>query len=156
MILKDLAHLQKFRNEFSEHKLRLVVTNGVFDILTRGHCAFLKQAQEMGDFLLVGINSDRAVKELKGEKRPVNNQEARAEVLDSLKWVDAVCIFDNVRATEFLELARPNIYVKASDYSLETLNPQEKLALEKTGAIIMFLNFLDGYSTTNTIKRLNE
>lgn len=154
MIFQDSQSLISWRGQFDSTHKRLVITNGVFDILHSGHVKFLKAAKELGDFLLVGINSDSSVKQLKGDSRPINNELARAEVLDSLKSVDGVYIFDSVRCNEFIDLARPNIYTKASDYSLETLNFEEKLSLEKSGAIIIFLNFIDGFSTTSIINKI--
>ena len=112
--------------------------------------------EDGGGFLLVGLNSDNSVKQLKGNDRPINTQNARAEVLDAIKYVDGIYIFDSIRCTEFIELAKPDIYVKASDYSIDTLNIEERLALEEIGSIIVFTNYIDGYSTTKTIEKIKS
>ena len=149
---ESLSGCRRTLNAFSNN--RIVITNGCFDLITLGHCKFLKRARALGDFLIVGINSDASVKKLKGESRPINHQEARAEVLDSLRCVDGVYIFDDVRCNKFIDIVKPNIYCKASDYSLETINYEEKESLDKCGTAIVFLNFIEGYSTTKIIEKM--
>tara|TARA_R100000808_G_scaffold5412_1_gene16516 strand:+ start:313 stop:783 length:471 start_codon:yes stop_codon:yes gene_type:complete len=134
------------------HK-KLVVTNGCFDILHVGHVKYLQKAREFGDALLVGLNGDDSVRELKGSNRPINNQEDRAEVLRALSCVDFVHIFEDTRATNFLKEFKPDIYAKAGDYTLETLYPPERCALELMGSKIVFLPFIEGKSTTNILKK---
>ena len=135
---------------------RLVVTNGCFDLLHVGHVRFLQAARALGDALAVGVNGDTSVRALKGAGRPLNNEQDRAEVLAALAGVDYVAIFQEVRATEFLKQVRPAIYVKGGDYKAETLNAEERDALEKAGAEIRIIPFEPGYSTTALMKRMNS
>ena len=107
-----------------------------------------------GDALIVGINGDESVRSLKGSGRPVNNQNDRAEMIAALECVDLVVIFPEMRATKFLELAAPDIYVKGGDYNPESLNPEEREILRKIGAKIDIVPFERGYSTSDLLKRL--
>lgn len=132
----------------------LVVTNGCFDLLHAGHVTYLENARNHGVSLLVGVNDDAAVRALKGNNRPINPGEDRALVIAALESVSAVCIFPNVRATDFLALAAPNIYVKGGDYTVESLNIDERRAVETVGGRIVIIPFLEGRSTTATIKRM--
>ena len=134
---------------------RLVVTNGCFDLLHVGHIRYLQAARALGDALAVGVNGDASVRSLKGAGRPLNNEQDRAEVLAALAGVDYVAIFQEVRATEFLEQVRPAIYVKGGDYKAETLNAEERDALQKAGAEIRIIPFEPGYSTTALMERMN-
>ena len=117
---------------------RLVVTNGCFDLLHVGHVTYLETARQQGDALLVGLNGDAAVRQLKGPDRPVN-PERRAAVLAALESVDGVCIFAEPTATRFLAAARPDIYVKGGDYTLDTLNQEERRTVEQAGGKIVFI-----------------
>src|ERR1700747_229967 len=105
---------------------RLVATNGCFDLLHVGHVRYLQAARALGDFLAVGLNGDRSVRELKGTARPITTESDRAEVLAALQCVDLVTIFPQIRATQFIVAIRPAIYVKGGDYSSETLNEEER------------------------------
>ncbi len=135
---------------------RLVVTNGCFDLLHAGHVAYLEAARAQGDRLLVGLNDDQGVRALKGKGRPLNPEMDRATVLAGLACVDAVCIFTGHQATRFLELARPDVYVKGGDYTLETLDPEERQAVARAGGRIVLIPFVPGKSTTGLIARLAE
>ncbi len=135
---------------------KLVATNGCFDLLHPGHVRYLGAARSLGDALVVGVNGDASVRELKGKDRPLNNERDRAEVLAALEDVDLVTIFPDVRATAFLEAAAPAIYVKGGDYTRETLEPNERAALEKIGADIRIIPFESGYSTSMLIERLRK
>jgi D-glycero-beta-D-manno-heptose 1-phosphate adenylyltransferase len=135
---------------------RIVVTNGCFDLLHVGHVRYLKAARSLGDILIVGVNGDRSIRELKGDGRPLNNEEDRAEVVASLDSVDLVAIFPELRATRFIELAKPDVYVKGGDYDIESLNSEERAALEKIGAKIDIVPFEKEYSTSNLISRLQQ
>lgn len=107
-----------------------VVTNGCFDLLHAGHVAYLEAARSLGDALLVGLNGDSSVRELKGPTRPLNTEGDRARVLAALECVSAVATFPEKRAVRFLAAARPDIYVKGGDYTLETIDPEERRAVE--------------------------
>ena len=133
---------------------KLVFTNGCFDLLHAGHVRYLRQARELGDALAVGLNSDGSVRELKGEGRPVNAQEDRAEVLAALGSVDYVVIFDDKRATDLLRVVRPHIYAKGGDYTPESLDADERAALAEGGAKVEILPLVPGRSTTGVLERL--
>ena len=135
---------------------KLVATNGCFDLLHVGHVRYLNGARALGDALIVGINGDESVRELKGRGRPVNNQNDRAEIIAALECVDLVAIFPELRATRFLELAAPDIYVKGGDYNADTLNSDEREVLRKIGAKIDIVPLERGYSTTDLVKRLSK
>jgi len=135
--------------------MRLVFTNGCFDILHVGHIRYLEQARRLGDALWIGINSDASVRTLKGPGRPINPETARAEVLAALRCVDYVTIFDDPRATRLIRELAPDLYVKGGDYTPDTLDPDEKAALHEAGTEIEILPFVEGYSTTQTLSRIN-
>ena len=130
----------------------IVFTNGCFDILHAGHARYLTAAAAMGDFLVVGLNSDASVRRLKGEGRPIVSGADRAEVLDALRAVDIVTIFDEPTAEELVRLVRPDVYVKGGDYSLDTL-PEAKI-VQAAGGRVEFIPFVEGHSTTNVIERI--
>lgn len=132
----------------------LVATNGVFDCLHRGHCLALRQARAFGDALIVGINSDRSVGILK-PGRPIHNEQDRKFVLESLAAVSHVEIFDDVRATAFLKKWKPDVYCK-SGYTIETLDPEERAALEEMGTRIVFLPLVPNLSTTAILEKLKR
>src|SRR5271154_146724 len=123
-------NLSAWRKNFRASGKKLVVTNGCFDILHLGHVTYLETARNFGDALLVGVNGDNATRELKGAGRPVNSENDRAAVLAALESVNGVCIFTERTATKFLAAAQPDIYVKGGDYTLETLNQDERRAVE--------------------------
>ena len=143
-----------WRRTLKRRRRRLVVTNGCFDILHRGHVSYLCQARAVGEALLVAVNSDASVRALKGPERPVNKEFDRAYLLAGLESVDAVVIFDSLRADPVLETVRPDVYVKGGDISIQTLPPEEREVLERCGARIKFLPFVEGFSTTGTIHRV--
>ena len=130
----------------------IVFTNGCFDILHAGHVRYLTAAESMGDFLVIGLNSDASVRRLKGEGRPIVSEEDRAEVLDALRAVDIVTIFDEPTAEELVRLVRPDVYVKGGDYSLDTL-PEAKI-VQEAGGRVEFIPFVEGHSTTKVIERI--
>jgi len=146
--------LLKWREELRAGGRKLVVTNGCFDLLHAGHVVYLTAARGLGDALLVGLNADASVRELKGSQRPINTGEDRALVLAALQAVDAVSIFAGRTADHFLSLARPDIYVKGGDYTLETINQEERLTVESAGGKIVFIPFVPGKSTTGLIKKI--
>jgi rfaE bifunctional protein nucleotidyltransferase chain/domain len=135
---------------------KLVVTNGCFDLLHAGHVTYLETARNQGDALLVGLNGDESVRQLKGPDRPLNAEEDRAVVLAALASVDGVCIFAEKAATRFLSAAQPDIYVKGGDYTLETLNQDERRAVEQTGGKIIIIPFVAGKSTTALLAKISR
>ena len=130
-----------------------VFTNGVFDLLHRGHCALLEEARALGGSLIVGVNSDASTRRLgKGTERPINREADRAFVLASLQAVDVVVIFDEQTPCELLALLRPEIYVKGGDYDMTTL--AETRLVEGWGGLALALPFIEGHSTTGILERL--
>ncbi len=151
----SLDKLEQQTNALRAAGKKIVATNGCFDLLHVGHVRYLNAARALGDALIVGINGDESVRGLKGANRPVNNQNDRAEIVAALECVDLVTIFPEKRATKFLELAAPDIYVKGGDYKTETLNPEEGAILKKIGAKIEIVPLEKGYSTTELLARLS-
>src|SRR5437867_12476014 len=133
---------------------KLVATNGCFDLLHVGHVRYLQAARALGDFLAVGLNGDRSVRELKGSGRPLRTERDRAEALAALQCVDLVSIFPQIRATRFLAAVRPAIYVKGGDYSSETLDKEERAVLKEIGAELRLIRFETGYSTSGLIDQV--
>ena len=133
---------------------RVAATNGCFDILHVGHVRYLAAAQKLGDVLVVGLNGDDSVCQLKGEGRPVNRERDRAEVLAALESVDYVTIFPEKRATNFLRAAQPAVYAKGGDYTADTLDPDERAVLEQFRTRIEIIPFEKGYSTSELLTRI--
>lgn len=131
----------------------IVTTNGCFDILHVGHVRYLEETKKFGDVLIVALNSDASVRRLKGEGRPINNEMDRAEVLNGLKSVDYVVLFDEDSPADLLAKIKPDVHTKGADYTAETL-PEAKIILENGGRL-EFIKFVEGKSTTNTIKKIN-
>jgi rfaE bifunctional protein nucleotidyltransferase chain/domain len=148
--------LPEWRKNFRATGKKLVVTNGCFDILHLGHVTYLENARNFGDAFLVGINSDAATQQLKGAGRPVNSESDRAAVLAALESVNGVCIFANATATKFLAAAQPDIYVKGGDYTLDTLNQDERRAVESAGGRIILVPFVPGKSTTSLLEKISR
>ena len=148
--------LPAWRANFRAAGRKLVVTNGCFDLLHLGHVTYLEKARNFGDALLLGVNSDAAVRTLKGPSRPVNSETDRAAVLAALQSVDGVCIFAEATATKFLAAAQPDIYVKGGDYTLETLNQDERRAVETAGGKILLVPFVPGKSTTWLLEKISR
>jgi rfaE bifunctional protein nucleotidyltransferase chain/domain len=146
--------LPRWRDELRRRGQKLVVTNGCFDLLHVGHVTYLEAARNLGDALLIGLNSDAAVRELKGPQRPVNAEADRAAVMAALASVSGVCVFTEKRATRFLAQAQPDIYVKGGDYTLETLDQDERRTVEQAGGKIVIIPFVPGKSTTATLQKI--
>jgi len=131
----------------------VVFTNGVFDILHRGHVSYLAQARALGASLVIGLNSDASARRLgKGPDRPLNREEDRACVLAALESVSLVTLFDEATPVELLKLVRPQLYVKGGDYDIETL--EETKWVRSWGGQARSLAFVDGYSTTALVRRI--
>lgn len=149
-----IEEARALRDRLHKARKKLVFTNGCFDLLHAGHVRYLAQARALGDALVVALNSDASVAELKGPGRPIQNQDDRAEILSALRSVDAVVVFDEPRVTGLLTAIKPHVYAKGGDYTLESLNPEERAALEAIRAEIRILPLVAGRSTTRTINRL--
>jgi rfaE bifunctional protein nucleotidyltransferase chain/domain len=152
----DMNELAQRARELRAAGKKLVVTNGCFDLLHVGHVRYLQAARRLGDVLAVGLNGDRSVRELKGTGRPINNEGDRAEALAALECVDFIAIFPETRATEFILAAQPAIYAKGGDYTSETLNAEERGALQEVGAEIRIIPFEKGYSTSLLLEQLRK
>jgi D-glycero-beta-D-manno-heptose 1-phosphate adenylyltransferase len=133
---------------------RVVLTNGVFDLLHTGHLYYLQQARALGDALFIALNADASVRALKGPLRPVQSEEQRAYALAALACVDAIVVFREPRLTAEIRALQPDVYCKAGDYTLEKLDAGERAALQEVGAEIKFLPFLPGFSTTALIAKI--
>jgi rfaE bifunctional protein nucleotidyltransferase chain/domain len=133
---------------------KIVATNGCFDLLHVGHVRYLRAARALGDLLVVGLNGDHSVHELKGAGRPVTIQRDRAEILAALECVDLVTVFPELRATKFLAAVRPSVYVKGGDYTPRTLDEEELAILKQIDAAIRLIPFEAGYSTSGLIEQI--
>jgi len=131
---------------------KLVFTNGVFDLLHVGHVRYLAQARALGDALVVAVNSDRSVRELKGAGRPLTNENDRAEVLAALRAVDYVTIFDDLSPRSLIAELLPDVLVKGGDYLLDQIHGREEV--EAAGGRVVSLPFVEGASTTEIVKRI--
>jgi len=133
---------------------RLVVTNGCFDILHAGHVTYLEAARNLGDALLVGLTRDVHVGALKGPNRPVNSEADRALVMAALESVSAVHLFAEKTAERFLELVQPDIYAKGGDYTIDTINQDERRLVERLGGKVVILPGVPGRSTTALLAKI--
>jgi D-beta-D-heptose 7-phosphate kinase/D-beta-D-heptose 1-phosphate adenosyltransferase len=133
---------------------RLVFTNGVFDLLHVGHVRYLTQARALGDALVVAINSDRTVRELKGPARPVFDEAERAEILAALRVVDYVTIFDDVSPRSLIAELLPDVLVKGGDYDLDQIHGREEV--EAAGGKVISLPFVEGASTTTLVEKMKR
>lgn len=139
--------LQKQLEVWRNHHQKIVFTNGCFDILHVGHIEYLAQAKEKGDILIIGLNSDNSVRRLKGENRPINPQNARAELLSALFFVDAVVFFSEDTPYELIKTVQPDILVKGADYKAEDVVGFDIVTAK--GGKIETISLVEGYSTTN-------
>jgi rfaE bifunctional protein nucleotidyltransferase chain/domain len=154
--LIPVEKLMEARQRLRQQGKSLVFTNGCFDLLHVGHVHFLKEAATQADVLWVAINSDTSIRRLKGPTRPIYSQEARLYLLNALQCVNGLFTFDGLHLAQEMELITPNIYVKAGDYTLETMHPLERAALEKNRSQILFLNFVSGWSTSGIIQSVTR
>jgi len=153
--LRTLADAVARREQLRAAGKLVVLTNGVFDLLHPGHLHYLTAAAEKGGALFIALNGDASVRALKGPTRPVQSAPVRAAALGALAFVDTVFIFDTPRLDREIRALRPDLYVKAGDYTLDKLDPGERAALEESNTRIEFLPFLPGHSTTEIIKQMS-
>ncbi|MBI2515764.1 MAG: adenylyltransferase/cytidyltransferase family protein [Opitutae bacterium] len=152
--LMTLAQAVAAREALRRAGRRVVLTNGVFDLLHTGHLYYLQQARALGDALFIALNADASVKQLKGPTRPVQSEIERAYALAALSCVDGIVIFSEKRLTNEILALQPDVYAKAGDYTLGKLDAGERGALQQVGARIEFMPFLPGFSTTNLIAKI--
>ncbi|MDL5045337.1 adenylyltransferase/cytidyltransferase family protein [Oscillatoria amoena NRMC-F 0135] len=151
----SLSALRKLREKWRREGLVVGLTNGCFDLLHRGHVTYLQKARWKCDRLIVAVNSDHSVRALdKGPGRPLNSQDDRAFVLAGLSCVDATVIFDEPTVTRVIEALAPDHYFKGGDYTLATLNPDEKRAVQDGGGKITLIPLVPGKSTTALVKKM--
>jgi D-beta-D-heptose 7-phosphate kinase/D-beta-D-heptose 1-phosphate adenosyltransferase len=151
-VILDREELRRVREDLRARGLRLVFTNGCFDVLHVGHVRYLRQARELGDALLVAVNSDRSVRALKGAGRPVMGEGERAELLAALASVDFVTVFDDESPRALIADLLPDVLVKGGDYALEEIHGREEV--ERAGGQVIALPFVEGASTTSIIERI--
>lgn len=152
--IKSREEIVKLRQEFKKENKKIVFTNGVFDILHSGHVDYLAKSKDLGDILIVGLNSDKSVKKIKGDKRPIINESERAFVLSSLKSVDYVTLFDEDTPKELIEILIPDILVKGADWNMEKIVGKD--IVEKNGGEVKTIDFVNDQSTSKIIKSILE
>lgn len=141
-------------NALKLHQRKIVFTNGCFDVLHFGHVHYLLQAKELGDILVVGLNSDDSVRRLKGPTRPINGEKERAFVLASLACVDYVIVFEEDTPKELIETVRPDVLVKGGDYDITTIVGAD--FVQRNGGTVTTIPFVEGFSSTRIIEQLNS
>ena len=139
-------------SEWRSMRETIVFTNGCFDILHRGHVEYLAQASDLGDVLVVGLNTDASVKRLKGESRPVNDEQSRALLLSALQFVDAVVLFGEDTPYELIRQVQPDVLVKGSDYKPEEIVGYDIVTAK--GGKVLTIDLVNGFSTTNIINKI--
>jgi len=149
-----LPELLAWREELRQTRRTLVATNGCFDLLHAGHITYLQSARHLGGALLVGVTGDKNVAKLKGPGRPVNTQGDRASILAALESVDAVYVFPEPDARAFLTAVKPDIYAKGGDYTIDTINQDERRLLESMGCEIVILPVVPGKSTSALLGKI--
>ena len=150
----SLEQMNRERERLRSSGLSLVFTNGVFDLIHIGHIRYLTEARAFGDRLVVAINSDRSVRQLKGESRPIFNERERAEILAALRMVDYVTIFDDVSPRTLIAELLPDVLIKGGDYGIDAIHGREEI--EKAGGRVISLPFIDGASTTSIIEKMKS
>lgn len=150
----NMLRLQDELKYWKAHNKKIVFTNGCFDILHRGHIEYLIEAKELGDILIVGLNSDNSVKKLKGDNRPINDQMSRGLILASLMFVDAVVIFDEETPLNLIKMVNPGILVKGGDYISEEIVGYD--FVKENGGEIITIDLVRGFSTTDIIKKASN
>jgi rfaE bifunctional protein nucleotidyltransferase chain/domain len=146
-----------FNDDFEFKKIpnsKVIFTNGCFDILHFGHLSILEQAKKLGDFLIVGLNSDISVKKIKGDSRPINSEEFRSTILSFFEIVDLVVIFDEDTPLELIKLLNPDLIVKGGDYTSDSIVGRE--IVEERGGKVVVLPTVEGYSTTSIINKIKS
>ncbi len=142
------------RKKLKKQGKTIVTTNGCFDILHVGHVKYLQKTKTFADYSFVLLNSDKSVKAIKDDSRPINNELDRAEILCALSCVDYVIIFDETSPEKLLDELKPDVHTKGADYTMETL-PEAEI-FKKNGTKVEFIKFVEGKSTTNTISKMKK
>lgn len=152
--ITSIANAKEVVKTWQSEGKKVVFTNGVFDLLHIGHITYLAKAAELGDKLIIGLNADSSVKRIKGESRPINDQNSRAALLASFFFVDAVVIFEEDTPLNLISTLLPDVLIKGADYNIENIvGAKEVLA---NGGEVKTITFVDGYSSTSIINRIKE
>lgn len=152
IFINNIEEFLLIRKKIKEDGKKLVFTNGCFDIIHRGHVDYLNRAKELGDFLVVALNSDDSVRRIKGEERPINKLEDRAFVIDNLKAVDFVLSFNEDTPYELISRVIPDVLVKGGDWNIDQIVGKD--VVEANGGVVLNLPYIENYSTTGIIKKL--
>jgi len=151
MIFDDKEDIKFWLGYWRFHQKKIVFTNGCFDILHRGHIDYLANAADLGDVLVIGLNTDASVSRIKGDARPIQDQTSRAMLLSSLSFVDAVVLFNDDTPYELIKFIKPDVLVKGSDYQAEDIVGYD--VVKEKGGEIVTMDFLEGFSTSKIIER---
>jgi len=153
-MIVSLDELKKIRESYKKKSKKVVFTNGCFDLIHSGHVDYLIKARNLGDYLIVGLNTDDSVRRIKGEKRPILNQNERAFILSSLKPVDFVCLFDEDTPAKIIGELIPDILIKGSDWSIDKIVGRD--IVEENGGKVVTIDFVNNQSTSNIINTILE
>ncbi len=154
---KKISTLQEFlviRDKLKKQGKKLVFSNGCFDIVHLGHIDYLQKARNLGDFLVLGLNSDKSVRMLKGEGRPIIDEGSRARLMASMEFIDAVILFDDLTPEELISVILPDILVKGDDYSINDI-VGSKIVIEHGGEV-KTISLVKGYSTSKIIEKIKS
>lgn len=152
--IKSKEDLNNLVKSWQSRGDKVVFSNGCFDILHLGHIDYLEKARSFGDRLVIGLNSDNSVRKLKGENRPVNNEEARGRMLAALSFVDGLTVFNEETPEELIEYLLPDVLVKGSDYKIENIVGAKSVMAN--GGTVKTIDLVNGYSTTNIIEKIRD
>jgi D-beta-D-heptose 7-phosphate kinase/D-beta-D-heptose 1-phosphate adenosyltransferase len=152
--IKNLAELKSERARFKAQGKKVVFTNGCFDILHPGHLRYLYAARQLGDYLVIGLNSDRSVQTIKGPERPIVSQAQRAEMLAALEFVDRIVVFDEPDPFNVINELVPDVLVKGADWAEDAIIGAD--VVKKAGGQVKTIPFVDGFSTTQIIQRVRQ
>jgi len=152
-IFGNVKELEKFLHIWRFKNLKIVFTNGCFDILHRGHIEYLLEASKLGDILILGLNTDDSIRRLKGESRPIQDQKTRSILLAAYSFINAVIFFDDDTPIELIKIIRPDILVKGGDYKKEEIVGYDFVT--SYGGEVIVLPYIEGYSTTEIINKIS-
>jgi rfaE bifunctional protein nucleotidyltransferase chain/domain len=153
-LIVNLEQFNSIRTKLKNDSLKLVFTNGCFDILHKGHVYYLNETKKLGDFLIVGLNSDSSVKIIKGKNRPINNENDRAYILDNLKPVDAVIIFNEETPINLISMIKPDYLVKGGDWKVENIVGSD--LVRNYGGKVISIKYMENYSTTALLEEIKS
>lgn len=154
--LASIDELEKIIQNLRKENKKIVWTNGCFDLFHIGHKYSIEKAKEKGDILIVGIDSDESVKRLKGNDRPIYSEAERVGIISSLRFVDYVTVFESGHAAECIKILKPDVYVKSGNYTIDTINQEERKIIEDYGGEICLIKGISDISTTNTLERIKD